>query len=610
MEAKLFAAKGSDAGGGAAKPKSWKLVKQKTGITFDNWDMALQVVEAGWRGELAREVARQVAAKTPDNPWGKVFLVFIAYWAAFFIFQADMAPPDNPVMPAGFAVVLIWVCSTVCGKAMGRIGMPGLLGNLLSGIILKNAIAYPGGTYNYFDAVCPPAPSCDGSGSASASGSGAGRMLAGGVDYSNPQWCVGKSINGLPDGWASDIITFGLTIIFMRGGLELDLELIKKAMPSALYLTFLPGVCEAIMVAVFAGLIFNGMPFTMGATLGFILAAVSPAVVVGAMFELKKQGLGVKQNIPTLVVAAASMDDVVAISGFATFVAIAIPPAGATTTTWVLIGLHTPIAITIAIILGLVGGNIAAMTKVWDKHWKRVAIVAVMGFFLSFGAKTLEREWYVDGAHPVGASAGILGALAMAGVTAYYWENGKGYMSTGREKHFAHDTEATLAFLWANLAQPLLFGVVGSYLDFRRMPGVTIAKAILTVFIGVSFRTLMAFISLGKAGLSKKEQLFVALSWLPKATVQAAFCSYPYDKIYGKPASDWDSPEQEAQYKQWAMDIMVTGGLAILMTAPLGLIIIQKLGPKWLEKDASQGMEKSIQDMVNKELEEKKNKKR
>ena len=58
------------------------------------------------------------------------------------------------------------------------------------------------------------------------------------------------------------------------------------------------------------------------------------------------------------------MDDVVAISGFATFVAIAIPPAGATTTTWVLIGLHTPIAITIAIILGLVGGNIAGMTKV------------------------------------------------------------------------------------------------------------------------------------------------------------------------------------------------------------------------------------------------------
>ena len=186
------------------------------------------------------------------------------------------------------------------------------------------------------------------------------------------------------------------------------------------------------------------------------------------------------------------------------------------------------------------------------------------------------------------------------------WERGKGYQSSGKEKHFAHDVEATLAQVWAILAQPLLFGVVGSYLDFRRMPGVTIAKAIGIVAIGVSFRTLMAFIAMFKAGLSRKEQLFVALSWLPKATVQAAFCAYPYDKIFSKPSDAWDSPEQEAEYKQWAMDIMVTGGLAILMTAPAGLIIIQKLGPKWLEQDKSQGMEKSIEDMVEKELAERK----
>ena len=155
-----------------------------------------------------------------------------------------------------------------------------------------------------------------------------------------------------------------------------------------------------------------------------------------------------------------------------------------------------------------------------------------------------------------------------------------------------------------------------------------------------------------QTGLTRKEQLFVALSWLPKATVQAAFCAYPYDRyirmhtlhhtcsvptacaqpprafihdptapllhvhtrapasqsvprgcaarrIYSKPSEAWDSPEQEAQYKQWALDIMVTGGLAILMTAPAGLIIIQKLGPKWLEQDKSQGMEQSIQDLVS-----------
>mmetsp|Transcript_34301 Transcript_34301/g.90215 ORF Transcript_34301/g.90215 Transcript_34301/m.90215 type:complete len:663 (+) Transcript_34301:61-2049(+) len=602
MSSKNLGAKPLGAGG--KKLSSWKLVKESTGIQFSNWDMALQVVDKTFYGEMAREVKRRVedAKADPYGAYAKAFLIFISYWALYFCLRGDMAPPDDPELAKGFAIALIWICSTLGGKLMGKIGMPGLLGNLLSGVLLKNLIPYPGGTYDYDSAVCPPPPGCSASGSGS--GSVSGRMLAsGGIDYSNPQWCIGKSLNGLPNNWASDIITFGLSIIFMRGGLELDLELVKKAGSAAIRLTVMPGVCEALMVAVFSMMIF-GMSFILGLSLGFILAAVSPAVVVGAMFELKKKGYGVKQNIPTLVVAAASMDDVVAISGFAICIAFAIPNKSATTVTTILNIAHGPLTLGCGMMLGLLGGNIAAMTQVWDTHWKRVAIVAIQGFLFAFGAKTLEREWIIDGAHPIGASTGILGALSMAGVTSYMWEHGKGHLSAGKEKHHAHDVEAALAKLWATVAQPLLFGVVGSYLDFRRMPGETIAKAILTVGIGVTFRTCMAYCAMFKAGLTQKEQLFVALSWLPKATVQAAFCSYPFDKIYEKDPSEWDSPEQMADYQQWGMDIMVTGGLAILMTAPIGLIIIQKLGPKWLECDSSRDMEKSIDDMVQQQLKE------
>lgn len=48
----------------------------------------------------------------------------------------------------------------------------------------------------------------------------------------------------------------------------------------------------------------------------FVLGAVSPAVVVPSMLSLQEKGLGVDQGIPTLVVASASIDDVLAISGF------------------------------------------------------------------------------------------------------------------------------------------------------------------------------------------------------------------------------------------------------------------------------------------------------
>ena len=48
----------------------------------------------------------------------------------------------------------------------------------------------------------------------------------------------------------------------------------------------------------------------------FVLSAVSPAVVVPSMLNLELSGYGTDKGIPTLVIAAASVDDVLAISGF------------------------------------------------------------------------------------------------------------------------------------------------------------------------------------------------------------------------------------------------------------------------------------------------------
>lgn len=50
----------------------------------------------------------------------------------------------------------------------------------------------------------------------------------------------------------------------------------------------------------------------------FVLGAVSPAVVVPAMLVLQKDGYGLEQGIPTLLMAAGSFDDILAITGFTT----------------------------------------------------------------------------------------------------------------------------------------------------------------------------------------------------------------------------------------------------------------------------------------------------
>lgn len=55
----------------------------------------------------------------------------------------------------------------------------------------------------------------------------------------------------------------------------------------------------------------------------FVLGAVSPAVVVPSMLLLQKDGYGAEQGIPTLLMAAGSFDDVLAITGFTTCLGIA-----------------------------------------------------------------------------------------------------------------------------------------------------------------------------------------------------------------------------------------------------------------------------------------------
>ena len=67
----------------------------------------------------------------------------------------------------------------------------------------------------------------------------------------------------------------------------------------------------------------NDALYTWAVSCRFVLAAVSPAVVVPSLLSLSERGYGIDQWIPTLVIAAASIDDVLAISAFSICLGIA-----------------------------------------------------------------------------------------------------------------------------------------------------------------------------------------------------------------------------------------------------------------------------------------------
>lgn len=121
--------------------------------------------------------------------------------------------------------------------------------------------------------------------------------------------------------WSAVLRNVALTVILTRAGLGLDSRALRKLSKSVLLLAFLPCAVEACVVGLAARFILQ-FPWLWAFLLGFVQAAVSPAVVVPFMLKLQETGLGVGQGIPTLLMAASSLDDVLAISGFSAILSV------------------------------------------------------------------------------------------------------------------------------------------------------------------------------------------------------------------------------------------------------------------------------------------------
>lgn len=451
---------------------------------------------------------------------GNIALLGLGFGAAVFCLGEDFMLIGG----AGFSVWILWQASVLVGIGCKEYGIPPLLGNLIIGIVLKN--------------------------------------LPGGV------------VDGLPDTWASIIRATGLSLILMRSGLELDVPMVIQQGWVAARLTILPGFVEAMTTGAVAHAIF-GMPIALAFALGFILAAVSPAVVVGGMFNLQKKGYGTAKGIPSLVVAAASFDDVVAISGYSMCIGSAIHTGHDTT----MQALDGPINIIAGILAGLIGGTICGMTRMFNTQGKRTLICILMGLFLMYLSLVLHY-------HGAGALAGLMTTITAS----YCWQNetlNKYFPqlepSLPANDEWHHTTEHDIAMIWEFVASPLLFAVIGASIDFSKLDLDVIPYSLAVVCVGAAVRVPTAILVTGGRNLTFIERCFVGLSWIPKATVQAALGSVPLDIVMTYMSEDDDDYDE---YKRWGEQILVTAVVAILVTAPIGLICINVLGERWLTYDA------------------------
>jgi NhaP-type Na+/H+ or K+/H+ antiporter len=88
---------------------------------------------------------------------------------------------------------------------------------------------------------------------------------------------------------------------------------------------------------------------------------------------------------------------------------------------------------------------------------------------------------------------------------------------------------------------------------------------------------------MGRRRYNWKEQLFFAVAWTPKATVQASLSAVPLALINRTMVND---PNYE-QWVHWAEDLLATGIFAIIICATLGTLFVFWFAPVLLDKSVS-----------------------
>ncbi len=120
---------------------------------------------------------------------------------------------------------------------------------------------------------------------------------------------------------SSELRQLALIIILIKAGLSLDLSDLKKVGRPAVLLSFVPASLEILAYTLFAPPLL-GISGMEGALMGAVLGAVSPAVVVPKMVELMEKKRGTRKGIPQMIMAGASCDDIFVIVLFTTFLGI------------------------------------------------------------------------------------------------------------------------------------------------------------------------------------------------------------------------------------------------------------------------------------------------
>ncbi len=340
-----------------------------------------------------------------------------------------------------------------------------------------------------------------------------------------------------------------LIIILIRAGLSLHIKELKTIGRPAVLMAFIPAAFEILAYYLLAPKL---LPIEKidALLLGSVMAAVSPAVVVPHMVTFIRKDIGTNKHIPQLIMAGASCDDIFVIVLFSSFLTLAL---GGNLNLLNLV--EIPVSIVSGIAIGAFSGYVFSrlLNQIYRLRLDINKSEKVL-LFLSCAFLFMTLETLLTGFIPF---SGLLAVMSFSLLTKFYADHDDVFQFA---EHFER--------LWVAF-EILLFVLVGAIVDIKYALNAGVL-ALLLITIALVFRGLGVYLCLIGTALNTKERLFVVISYMPKATVQAAIGAIPLSA--GVASGNL---------------ILAMALLAIIFTAPLGALGIRAGANHLLIKETS-----------------------
>ncbi|VDK17444.1 unnamed protein product [Anisakis simplex] len=311
---------------------------------------------------------------------------------------------------SAISVVLIWIAALIAGRITTYLRLPSLLGVLLCGVALRN-IPF---TAQYL-------------------------FIDGGVNN-----FLRKS---------------AFAVILIRGGIGLDWVALKKTKGVIFRFGVLSSVFEALVIALVAYPIFGMSPIMcivfgicyeglVNFNYSMTLAATSPAVTIPTMLGLSKKGYGNDSGVPTAILAAASIDNMICITLFNVFLSLITE----NDSTSLKIGL-----LVVQIIVGIiVGFGVGFLLWVFPRrksrqvHFTRVALLFWLCMMFIFGTQAISWD-----------SGGVIATILASFICSVRWKADNPQKDDKESEAFA--------LMWNLVGMQVMFATIGFEFQFSEV---------------------------------------------------------------------------------------------------------------------------------------------